>query len=120
MFSTGLADVLQRSVWWLAEALVEDAWTPVGYAGAELTNDGQYMFLSRAGVVPLARGHGLQVRLIRARERWARAHGCSHAWTYTHWANTRSQASLARQGYTPYTYEIADDTRFLHFRKDLR
>lgn len=58
--------------WWMA---TRDG-NPVGYAGimqAASTPDGGY--LARAGVMPAARGEGLQKRLIRLRLRYAKAQG---------------------------------------------
>ncbi len=115
----GLDDLLNRCTWWLAEALIEGVWTPVGYAGLEITDGGKYAFLSRAGVVPLARGQGIQRKLIRVRERYARAHGCTHCYTYVVWYNTASMTSLVRAGYHPYTWEREGDGRFIHLHKKL-
>ena len=42
-----------------------------------------WAYLSRAGVAPDWRGHGLQKRLIRVRLRWAKRRGLIAAYTYT-------------------------------------
>jgi GNAT superfamily N-acetyltransferase len=111
---------LNRAVWWVAEMKQAD-WEPVGYAGAELV-DG-VLVLTRAGVLPVARGAGLQRRLIAVRERWGRSRGAAVAQTYTHWANIQSQRSLVRCGYLPSRYWVEDDgkigARFLDFKKNL-
>jgi RimJ/RimL family protein N-acetyltransferase len=109
--------LLNDSVWWVAEAFMDDEWQPVGYAGLEVTDAGKKAFLSRAGVLPIARGQQLQQRLIRARVAYARRQGVERVWTYTHWANIRSQRSLVRAGLLPYYYERqADgDQGHIHF-----
>lgn len=112
--------LLNDSVWWVAEAFMDDEWQAVGYAGLEVTDAGKKAFLSRAGVLPVARGQKLQQRLIRARVAYARRQGVERVWTYTHWANIRSQRSLARAGLLPYYYELqanadGSHTRFLYF-----
>jgi GNAT superfamily N-acetyltransferase len=56
--------------WWIAY----DRKTPVAFAGLwpSLTSPGSG-YLCRSGVLPEGRGHGLQRRLIRVREREAKA-----------------------------------------------
>ncbi len=110
-----LGVLLKSSTWWVAR----EGGHVVAYAGAELTDDGKYMFLSRAGVLPVARGRGLQKRLIDVRLKWARAQGATHAWTYTSWDNVVSQASLVKRGFVPYTWCEDDDFRGIHFKRAL-
>lgn len=56
--------------WWIA---YDNTKTPVAFAGLwpSLTQPGSG-YLCRAGVLPVGRGHGLQRRLIRVREREAK------------------------------------------------
>ena len=57
--------------WWLVFS--KDA--PVGFAGMKETTHGGAGYLCRAGVLRAHRGHGLQRKLIRVRERQAVANG---------------------------------------------
>lgn len=83
--------------WWVVEAGTE----VVGYAGLKpLPHGGGY--LCRAGVLPKARGKKLQLRLIRIRERAARAAGMSWLCTYTVAHNPASSNNLIRAGYRLY------------------
>jgi len=58
-------------VWWVAE---RDG-IPVGYAGVRPLPDQRLAYLCRAGVVPWARGLGIQRQLIKARLRWCKRAG---------------------------------------------
>src|SRR4051812_32624487 len=58
---------------WLA---CDAAGVAVGYATGKIWTPDNYFYFTRCGVLPEARGHGLQRRLIAARCRWARKHGC--------------------------------------------
>jgi RimJ/RimL family protein N-acetyltransferase len=93
--------VLENSVWWVVWCDRE----PVAYAGLRLcqyTENRGLGFLSRAGVVAKHRGHGLQKRLIRAREAAARTCGLTELVTYVaHW-NAASINSLVACGYRFY------------------
>jgi GNAT superfamily N-acetyltransferase len=60
------------------------------------------VYLDRAGVAPVARGRGLQRRLIRARLAWARAQGATHAVTYTLPFNVVSSNNLIKTGFRMY------------------
>lgn len=83
--------------WWLA--FVDDV--PAGFASMRpsvafsLTG-----YLSRAGVAPEFRGNGLQKRLIRARESFARRHGWQ--WLVTDSFNPVSANNLMDCGYRAY------------------
>jgi GNAT superfamily N-acetyltransferase len=59
----------------------------------------------RAGVAPGFRGMGLQQRLIRIRERWAKRNGATYCVTDTHPDNVGSMRNLLRCGYLPYLPE---------------
>lgn len=100
------AAILPESGWrypseqiWLAE----EAGTPVGFAGAVMWGPDQCAYLTRAGVTPSARGHGLQRRLIRARVRWAREQGARGVYTYTSREGIYSANNLIREGFTLWT-----------------
>ena len=86
--------LLKQASWWLA-------WLdgrPVGYGGVHLTKKGNAV-LTRAGVVPMARGRGIQGSLIRARLRWARARGAPSVTTYTAIWNRASANNLIAHGF---------------------
>lgn len=74
----------------------------IAYAGARMLSDASY-FMSRAGVVPAARGAGLQKRLIRARVRRGYALGALRVATYTLPHNVASSNSLIACGFRTYT-----------------
>src|SRR5690606_22351986 len=81
---------------------------PVGFCSAGISmltdEDGNrcYAFLSRAGVLPEARGHKLQRRMIKVREKWAKDQGLKGASTYVANWNTRSLINLLKSGYQIY------------------
>jgi GNAT superfamily N-acetyltransferase len=78
------------------------------------------VYLARAGVLPQYRGQGLQKRMIRVRERWARANG--FAWVITDTTeNPASSNSLIAAGYKLFepTAPWANDDS-LYWRKRLR
>lgn len=93
---------LDGVAWWV----IEVAGSLIAYAGARrsVTAPGT-AYLCRAGVLPDWRGHGLQRRLIRARERWARAAGLTRAVTDT-LHNPASANSLIRCGYRMWEPEF--------------
>lgn len=65
-------------------------------------SDPEYGYLARAGVAPSHRGQGLQRKLIRVRERAARAQGMRVIVTDTSHENLASSNSLIREGYKLY------------------
>jgi GNAT superfamily N-acetyltransferase len=93
--------------WWLAYRGDD----PVAFAGMRRSsvrvNRG---YLSRSGVLPAHRGHGLQVRLLRARETKARRLGWNALVSDTT-SNIPSSNSLIRAGFrlfqpeTPWAFE---------------
>lgn len=90
---------LHDGFWWLAS--IGNA--AVGYAGLHPSR--RFMdvgYLCAAGVLPIARGHGLQRRLIRVRERKAKSLGWSWLVTDTIPANPASSNTLIRCGYRTY------------------
>lgn len=89
--------------WWLA---YDPAGLPVAYAG--LYQSRRYSnvgYLCSAGVLPDARGHGLQRRLVAVRERKARANGWGWMVTDTVPSNPASSNTLIRCGYRTYVPE---------------
>lgn len=84
--------------WWFAY----DGDKPVAYAGT-IYFPNNNAFLSRAGVLPGWRGMGLHRRLVRARERAAKARGYTRTVTYTSPENVVSSNNLIRFGYKLYT-----------------
>lgn len=92
----------RRGWWWI----VYDGDRPVGFAGlyrSSRWNDAGY--LCRSGVLPSHRGRGLQKRLIRVRERRARAERMNWLISDTY-ENPPSSNSLIACGYR--TYEPSD------------
>ena len=79
---------------------------PIGFC--QLGDDGREdaAFLARAAVDPVFKGMGLGRRLIRVRERYARAAGLLRLYTYTTVDNMQSIANLQRLGYTLYRPEV--------------
>ncbi len=63
---------IEPAHWWLAYD-PED--TPGAFAGLHVGVKEAGAYLCRAGVLPKHRGHGLQLRLIKVRERLARSMG---------------------------------------------
>lgn len=100
-------DVGPGTAWWV----FEDEHGESAYAGAKLWEPDNAVYLIRAGVLPRARGQGLQRRLVRIREAWGRRNGCSLAYTYTAHHNVASMNSLIRCGYqlwSPSTWAGSD------------
>ena len=90
---------LEGAAWWVAENEHGDL---AGYAGAKLCKDSPgCVYLCRAGVLPAFRGHQLQRRLVRARERWARAAGNAYIVTDTY-RNPASANTLIACGFKMY------------------
>lgn len=83
-----------RVAWWLAE----DDGYPVAFGGIAPSSKLLHVgYLCRAGVIPECRGMGLQRRLIRVREAYARRQGWSQVRTDA--ASAPSANNLARMGY---------------------
>jgi GNAT superfamily N-acetyltransferase len=98
-----------------------EAGKPVCYASLKLLPNESSAFLSRCGVLRSHRGQGLQKRLLRARERAAKAEGCTgHLITYTVPENAPSINSLTSCGFKAYIppYNWAGDD-VVYFRKKL-
>ena len=109
---------LPDNFWWLAWDAQKE---PVAFASMRLSEvKANAGFLSRCGVLPEHRGHGLQRRLLRAREAKARRLG----WKWIHTDTTENPAtsnSLIRCGYTlfepKYPWGFKNS---LYWRKRLR
>ena len=99
--------------------LVKKGRKEVGFAILTIL-DKEIAFLSRAGLLPCARGKGLHTRLIRVRERYARKHGIKKIITYTTRDNITSAHNLEKNGYRLY---IPDNQyggkEMLYFMKEL-
>lgn len=105
IFNGGPAVELHGATWWVA---YDDA-GPCAFGGVRRI--GSRAYLRRAGVLPRARGMGIQLRLIRVRVRYARSLGCSEVVTYTMPGNAASMRSLIRAGFMPtrdYRYVGSD------------
>jgi GNAT superfamily N-acetyltransferase len=84
---------LKGDEWWIA---YQDG-LPVAFAAMRMINKTD-AYLSRAGVLPAARGHGIQKRLIRARVQYAKKQGVTTVLTDTT-DNPASANSLISQGF---------------------
>lgn len=92
----------EQGHWWIAFA---DG-SPVAFAGLYVSaQDPQGGYLCRAGVLPHARGHGLQLRLLRARERYARKLGMQTLYSDTY-DNPHSTNNLIAAGYRAFSPRI--------------
>lgn len=115
-------DTLAHSVWWFAEL----EGRPVAYAGLLCQHPGtaqvgayEKAFLCRAGVLPEARGTGLQVRLIRARVAFAKRVGVPRVYTYVATCGVASMRSLVKCGFLPYYYRFDNPGAFIYLEKKL-
>jgi len=84
--------------WWVAM----DGDVPVGFAGVRMLPAEGKAFLALAGVTAVARGKGLQKRLIRVRTRHAKRHLAPRCYTYVKSTNHASMRSLISCGFKPY------------------
>ena len=91
---------ISGSIWWVAK--VGDF--PIAYAGLKpLPMEPEIGFLCRAGVLSNYRGHGLQRKFLKAREREAKKIGIKQLITYTVVDNYPSIVNLISQGYRFYS-----------------
>lgn len=86
------------ALWWRAH----DSCDTYAFAGLAPYYRPHCAFLCLSGVHPASRGRGLQRRLIRVRERYARRHGFPRAVTYTSSDNVHSANNLIECGYRLY------------------
>lgn len=98
--SLGSMDDLNGSDWWL---IWDQDDNPVGYCGVVLYD--RFAFHKRCGVIRQARGHGLQRKMLRLRENYARKNGCTTIATYVSIQNTYSANNLIKAGYIIYNPE---------------
>lgn len=82
--------------WWFA---YNNEGKPKGFAGAKFWEPDNYVCLCLAGVVPDARGKGIQKKLIRARVNWARNIESKGVYTYTSRWNYASANNLMQCGF---------------------
>jgi len=118
-FPADVRTSLDGALWWLVTLGKE----VVGYAGlrpCQMPQNRGAAFLCRVGILRKHRGRGLQKRLIRVRERAARAAGIDEVITYTAAWNLPSANSLISCGYRLYRPESlwGGDTS-LYWRKRL-
>lgn len=109
-----------RSAWWIATSGRE----VVGYSGGYSRSRGVLgsFAIERQGVRPKARGQGLQRRMIRVAEAYARREGLAHVVTYTRPDNIPSANNFIRCGYLltrDHTGRGAPDGPWLRWRKPL-
>lgn len=97
----------QAHEWWIAE----DGGFPIGFIGLNVGPRGASIV--RVGVVPGARGAGLQKRLCRVAMRWARRQGIRRIYTYVLTTNIPSLRSLLAVGLKPYRTTIRGSRQFI-------
>ena len=102
--------------WWIAW---DENWEPVGYCGV-IVYDG-FAIHKRCGVLPRARRNGLQKKMLRLRENYARKHGCESIMTYVSIHNCTSANNLFNAGYRAYNPEWRwGGDSFLYIQKSLK
>lgn len=111
LFSDAWEDFTAMWVVW------NEAGIPVGFACAKWIAKEKSVFLARAGVKKIARGNGIQRRLIRVRERWAKAVGAKAVITYTLYENHSSTVNLIKSNYTLYQPAYPWVGKVNYFRK---
>jgi GNAT superfamily N-acetyltransferase len=104
--------------WWIASSQDHG---PLAFAGlwpsARVEGAG---YLCRAGVLPLARGHSLQRRLIRAREREAKRKGWTVLFSDALATNSASINNLFACGFRAFSPAVrwqGDRSEFVYLRK---
>lgn len=99
----GVVPKFQTGDWWVAF----DREVPVAFAGlrpsSRWDNTG---YLCSSGVLPVARGRGLQKQLIRKRVARAREHGWHTVITDTLCTNAASMKNLIECGFRPYSPQV--------------
>ncbi|RLI46826.1 hypothetical protein DRO61_08760 [Candidatus Bathyarchaeota archaeon] len=102
--------------WWI---VWDENHNPVGYCGVVLYGD--FAVHKRCGVLPTARGQGLQKKMLRLRENFAKKKGAESIYTYVSVQNVISANNLIKVGYRVYNPEWrwgGDD--FLYVEKKLK
>lgn len=86
--------------WWIA---YDSKRTPIAFAGIEQSYQwSDTGYLCRSGVIPQARGAGLQKKLIRVRLSFAKRYGWNYVITDTAKDNVASSNSLISCGFRLY------------------
>jgi len=85
--------------WWVAN---EPEGGSVAFGGLRVSKLENGAYLCRGGVAPAFRGQGLQRRLIKAREQYARRQGLRHLITNTVYGNHWSANNLIAEGFRMY------------------
>lgn len=89
-----------KGYWWVVE---DEPSHTVAFACLKVCKGTAYGYLARSGVYENHRGKGLQRKLIRVREAYARKLGLTHMVCDTSRANLASSNSLIACGYKLYT-----------------
>lgn len=91
----------QDHEWWI---VYDEEWEPIAYSGMSIHDDIAYY--ARVGVLHRARGNGLQKKLSRKMESYARKQGCIYMYTYVAVHNPISANNLIALGYRAYEPEV--------------
>lgn len=86
-----------RLYWWVVTE--HPTRKVVGFCGSRYMPADRYVFLCRAGVLPEARGKGLQRRMIRTRVAHAKSIDAVGCYSYTSYDNYASANNLIRCGF---------------------
>lgn len=117
------AEILPTDDWYETKSICWVAYCgeiPVGFAMLSL-QDNKIAYLARSGVLLEYRGYGLQRRLIRAREMFARKLNFTKIITYTKIYNINSINNLQKCGYWLYEPEEEyADADCLYWIKELK
>lgn len=94
----------KSGVWWLA---FDEAGKAVGFASVRHSYKWpeNCAYFQRCGVLPCARGHGLQKRFIKVRLAWCKRNSKNWSFTDTVLWNTHSSNNLSAAGFTLFTPE---------------
>lgn len=103
---------LNTSNWWLAHMGDE----VVGFAGIQMKYAEGKAFLVRGAVLPVARGGGLQKRMIRTRVSFAKRLGINRCYTYVWAGNFASMRSLIACGFKPYYLNRTADVTYIYLQ----
>ncbi len=90
---------IESNVWYAKRRIHSDL--PIAYATSLDNEEGGWSYLNSCGVLAIARGHGLQKRLIRARVQHANRLGLTPI-TYTLASNSYSVNNLVDCGFRAY------------------
>lgn len=111
------ASELKKHVWWLVTEENDD---PVAYCGMSI--HGTYAYYAKVGVVKRARGNGLQKKLSRVMENYARKNGVYEIVTYVLNTNIKSANNLIDLGYRVYIPQTpwVGWEYYIYLRKELK